>query len=68
MGVVEWTDMMAATLPFPPHKLIDPEDWRLWARNLIQYPQISAFNPPDPEQFEDWRGWAERFNQTVETL
>jgi hypothetical protein len=66
MGVIEWTDMMASTLPFPPYKLMDPADWRKWARNLIQYPQISTFNPPDPEQFEDWRTWAERFNQTVE--
>lgn len=68
MGVVEWTDMMASTLPFPPYRLLDPDDWRQWARNLIQYPQISVFNPPDPEQFEDWRMWAERFNQTVETI
>lgn len=66
MTVVEWTDRMAETLPFPAFRLLDPEDWRSWARNLIQYPQVSVFGPPNPDQFEDWREWAERFNQVVE--
>lgn len=66
MNVLEWTDRMAEILPFPAVRLLDPEEWRNWARNLIQYPQISGFNPPDPDQFNDWEQWAERFNQTVE--
>lgn len=66
LNVIQWTDRMAATLPFPVLRLLDPEEWRGWARNLIQYPQISAFNPPDPEFFVDWEQWAERFNQIVE--
>ena len=66
MSVLEWTDQMAATLPFPVSRLLDTDEWRGWARNLIQYPQVSAFNPPDPEQFNDWQQWAERFNQVVE--
>lgn len=67
MDVIEWTDRMAANLPFPVNRLLDPEEWQGWARNLIQYPQISAFNPPDPGTFQGWQEWAERFNQvTVE--
>ena len=66
MDVIQWTDRMAETLPFPVNRLLDPDEWRAWARNLIQYPQVSAFNPPDPEQFVDWQIWAVRFNQTVE--
>jgi hypothetical protein len=66
MNVFEWTDRMAEILSFPVFRFFDPEDWRAWARNLIQYPQISVFNPPDPDQFNDWELWAERFNQVVE--
>ncbi len=66
MNVLEWTDRMAEILPFPVYRLFDPEEWRAWARNLIQYPQVSVFNPPDPDQFNDWERWAERFNQVVE--
>lgn len=66
MSVLEWTDRMSASLPFPALRLFDPVKWREWARNTIQYPQVSVFNPPDPDQFEEWREWAERFNQVVE--
>lgn len=66
MDVVEWTDRVAATLPFPVNRLFDEVDWREWARNLIQYPSVSRFNPPDPEHFVAWQQWAERFNQVVE--
>ena len=66
MDVVEWTDRMAMDLPFVSERLLDADEWRSWARNVIRYPQISIFNPPDPDFFEDWRKWAERFNQIVE--
>lgn len=66
MDVIQWTDRMAETLPFPVYRLLDPQEWRSWARNLIQYAQVSKFNPPNPDSFEDWREWAERYNNTVE--
>lgn len=66
MTVIQWTDRMAETLPFPTLRLLEEDDWRGWARNLIQYPSVSKFNPPDPEFFIDWQTWAERFNQVVE--
>lgn len=68
MGVIEWTDQMAQTLPFPVVRLFEVDNWKEWARNLIQYPTVSAFNPPDPEFFNDWREWAVRFNQVVGQL
>lgn len=68
MDVIEWTDRMAETLPFPVYRLFKAVDWRAWARNLIQYPTVSKFSPPDPDEFEDWQQWAERFNQVVELV
>jgi hypothetical protein len=68
MNVLQWTDRMAETLPFPVYRLLDEDEWRAWARNLIQYPQVSALNPPDPEYFVGWQEWAERFNQAVVEL
>jgi hypothetical protein len=66
MDVFQWTDQVALNLPFPVTRLVDDKAWKVWARNLIQYPQISVLMPPDPEYFIDWRPWAVRFNQVVE--
>lgn len=63
LDVVEWTDRMAAILPFPVVRLFDPDEWRAWAYNLIKYPIVSQLSPPDPNLFEDWMEWAERFNE-----
>lgn len=66
MTAVEWTDRMALLLTdVAPLKLNRDEDWRAWARHLCQIASISRYNPPNPEQFSDWREWAERFNNTV---
>lgn len=66
MSVIEWTDRMAQLLPnITPLKLYRPEDWRVWARHVLQSTSISRYNPPNPDQFEDWTLWADRFNQTV---
>lgn len=66
LDVLEWTDRMALLLPFPVFKLGEENRWRDWARYVQSFPQISIFNPPVPDYFEDWREWATRFNQTVE--
>jgi hypothetical protein len=67
LSVIEWTDFMADELlglSLTP-RLDHASDWRGWALVVVQSPQISRFNPPNPYEFTDWRHWAERFNQTV---
>ena len=68
LSVFEWTDFMATELlgrSLPP-RLDDSDKWKGWALQVCQSPRIAAFNPPNPLQFDDWRQWAERFNQTVD--
>lgn len=66
MTAIEWTDRMALLLPgVSPLKLDPGQDWKTWARHVIQYPSISQYNPPNPDRFDDWVEWASRFNQSV---
>lgn len=66
MGAVEWTDRMALLLPrVLPLRIDREEDWPAWAMHVLQSPSISQYNPPDPNQFTNWREWADRFNDTV---
>ena len=66
--VVEWADY---TIPVfidmgvLPETLLSPDDWQDWAAHVLMYPQISEFNPPSPYAYQDWREWAERFNQVL---
>jgi hypothetical protein len=67
LTVREWTDAMTVDLdtygPLP--RLDDDEKWRDWAVAVITLPGISVFSPPSPVEFDDWRTWADRFNQAV---
>lgn len=67
LTVTDWCDSMALELArmMSPQVLLSPERWREWAHTVIQVPSISKFVPPNPDQYEDWREWAIRFNQTV---
>lgn len=65
MTAVEWTSQMTLILNVLPMKLDRDEDWKEWARHVIQSSNISQYNPPSPESFDDWREWAMRFNQAV---
>ena len=70
LTVTDWCDSMSFVLEsvMTPQKLLDPTKWRDWARSVIQSPMLAKFNPPDPTDFENWEGWAFRFNQAVETI
>lgn len=67
LTVTDWCDSMALQLSavMIPEKLLAPERWQDWARNVVQVPAISAFQPPSPNGFDDWSEWAFRFNQVV---
>lgn len=69
MEAVEWTDRMALLLPgIQTIKIDREEDWRAWARHVLQSTSISQYNPPNPDFFLSWREWAYRFNEAVPTL
>lgn len=68
LSVIEWTDYMNDSLlgfSLAP-RLDHPDEWRGWALAVCQSPRISARNPPNPLQYDNWQEWAERFNQAVE--
>lgn len=69
MDVIEWTDQMAKFTEIgngTTQKLLDPEEWREWAINLIGDPDFIGFDTPNPLDFENWRDWAELFFLTQE--
>lgn len=67
LTVQDWTDSMVFPIKDKAQieRLNDPNAWKEWAFNLIQYGRISFFDPPDPRFFDDWREWAFRFNQAI---
>lgn len=66
MTAVDWCNRMALLLPvIVPMRVESDDQWKDWARHVIQHPTISKYNPPIPDGFEEWSLWAMRFNQTV---
>lgn len=70
MSVLDWTAQMAINLdPYGFTGVLDnPLAWKVWARNVVEFPAISLANPPDPDDFTDWREWAIRFCQATENI
>jgi hypothetical protein len=70
MTAMQWTDAMALDLnkfgACP--RLAGDDGWREWALVILGFPAISDINAPDPYGFDDWRSWAERFNQVYSVL
>lgn len=67
MTVTDWCHQMVQNLApiMNAPKLLDPKEWREWAMSVTSNPSIRKFQPPDPNFFEDWQDWAERFVQVV---
>ena len=68
MDVMEWTDKMVPfLLPYGgfTEKLEDPTHWKQWANAVILINNQWQGVAPHPDQFDDWRDWAERFLQTT---
>lgn len=66
LSLPQWVDAVNLALAtYGPTTKLQNDDWALWAHNLIALPKISAFSPPDPRGFPDWRAWAERFVECV---
>lgn len=65
---VEWTEhtaLLLAKLSVTAPRLLEPSDWRNWGWVLMQAPQLQKYHIPDPGRFQEWRAWADRFNQAV---
>jgi hypothetical protein len=66
MTMREWCDQMTpvlATSGVVPQLVF--EDWKAWARTVVNLPKISSRQPPNPTHFQDWRAWAIRFNEAI---
>lgn len=70
LTAVEWCDYTADNLAgiVAPMKISGEAEWKDWARHAVQNPRLGGLNPPNPNYFEDWREWADRFNQAIYTL
>lgn len=62
MTLQEWADRVILDLDVYGSfgKLQDPEDWRGWAMQFLANNTIGN-NLPNPNNFDTWQEWAERF-------
>lgn len=69
MGVLEWTAAQALDLEqfgsIP--QLHNATAWRDWALAVIGLASIGGVVLPDPYDFPDWRSWAIRFNEIMDS-
>jgi len=63
MSAMDWFDQTTSLFAnvIPPMIMLSESGWVDWAENARTYQaQI-----PDPGQFNNWRDWADRFNQVM---
>ncbi len=62
MSFRDWTDAITRQLAiFGTIPRVDRDDeWQRWGSNLLSISALSGIGIPDPNQFSDWRRWAER--------
>jgi hypothetical protein len=67
MSPRDWCDRMVleldrfGTIPV----IMADEEWKQWGREVIQLSEISIFDPPAPDFYEDFEEWAIDFNDAV---
>lgn len=65
----DWCDRMALELDqFGTIPILDlGMTWKEWGREILQMHEISVFNPPNPDEYEDdeFEEWAIDFNDAV---
>lgn len=63
----EWCDRMVleldrfGTIPV----IMSNGEWRTWADEVIQLSEISMFQPPSPDSYDEFEDWAIDFNDAV---
>jgi hypothetical protein len=67
MDPATWCNLMVqnmAPLVNAP-RVFTADGWRDWANSVVSSPEVQAFQPPNPNFFDNWQEWAERFVQAV---
>lgn len=66
MPMDAWCDMSTLALSkFGNIPRLEGKQWKRWALNVVQLSSIAKFNVPSPLAFDDWREWAIRFNEAL---
>lgn len=65
--VQDWCDRMVLELDrFGTIPIIGRDmDWKGWGRQVIQLQEISNYQPPSPDEYEEFVEWALDFNDAV---
>lgn len=70
LTLTEWCDYTADNLwqlgPVP--KLAREDEWQDWAATVLGTGTLRDINLPNPYTFTDWRDWADRFNQGIDSV
>ncbi len=69
ISLLDWADQITLDLEnqMQPRKLLNVLEWQDWAVQFTVYGTLPGDQPPNPYQFDNWRDWAERFCDAVET-
>lgn len=69
LGVREWADVMTPILETFGNigRLDDPTAWQRWGADILSLSSLSGVILPDPYEYADWREWAVRFVQILDT-
>lgn len=65
MGLRDWTDSMSfelERLSSGVPAVIEGDDWRGWARRAISLLIPTQQHAPDPDSFDTWQEFGERFS------
>tara|TARA_R110000751_G_C13731731_1_gene476597 strand:- start:229 stop:444 length:216 start_codon:yes stop_codon:yes gene_type:complete len=67
MTAKDWTDAMQLNLEqFGPIPVLSHESlWREWAASISTLGELAGIAIPNPYEFPDWQGWAQRFNESL---
>lgn len=69
MGVIEWTSQV--TLMTDRYGTVmtlqDPDNWREWALSTLALIGLEGADIMNPDLYETWEPWAERFCQVTDT-
>jgi hypothetical protein len=64
---IDWADFMYPDLEQygTVVKMMPGGNWQDWAAGLLAVNKIAESSAPNPYQFDDWKLWAMRFIQTL---